>query len=404
MFAPPLKVPKPKAASQTAPIRAPKPPHHVPRWSGGSLSNIAAYAPERSSRPEASFPLVQPKLAVGQVKDPLEHEADRVADQVMRMPVPRASLTAGSPQCSREFEAPTQMRQTNPSPGLLHKVLHTPGQPLDAAMRAYFEPRFRRDFSLIRVHTDEAAARSAQAVDARAYTVGRDLVFGPGTYQPATESGRRLIAHELTHAVQQTQGSAVATPPGISISSVQLARTPGPLQRELIQPEPVDINEPKNQMPLKEGKKAELEFHSTVNFNSTLSGFNPTAPPKEGELSIIRCAVWNTGWKSAPEHTNRLTIYKADICSGCRNEKDEIYRADIPAPSVVSINQAGTSDYESVFMVGMSLEAGRYDVYLELDVRDEVEEINEDNNTAFMVFEVNPEEGRAERNNDPGED
>ncbi|HEY2990878.1 MAG TPA: DUF4157 domain-containing protein [Candidatus Binatia bacterium] len=85
----------------------------------------------------------------------------------------------------------------------MHDVLRSPGQPLDPAARAFFEPRFGHDFGQVRVHTDAKAADSALAVDALAYTVGRDLVFGAGRYAPETAAGRRLLAHELTHSVQQ---------------------------------------------------------------------------------------------------------------------------------------------------------------------------------------------------------
>jgi hypothetical protein len=143
--------------------------------------------------------------------------------------------------------------------------------------------------------------------------------------------------------------------------------------------------------PLKEeDSKAELEFRSALHFNRTLSGFNPTGSPKEGDFSIIWWKVWNTGWKTAPEHTDRLTIYNADLCSGCRHEKDEIFRMEIPAPSIVSITQQGQSDYENAFMIGMAFSPGHYEAYAELDVHNEVEEINKDNNIAFMVFDVMP--------------
>ncbi len=88
-------------------------------------------------------------------------------------------------------------------PSLVHDVLRSPGQPLAESTRAYFEPRFGHDFSAIRVHADHRAARSAAAIGAEAYTVGRNVVFGGNRYSPQTSSGRKLIAHELTHAVQQ---------------------------------------------------------------------------------------------------------------------------------------------------------------------------------------------------------
>lgn len=96
-------------------------------------------------------------------------------------------------------------------PPIVHEVLHSSGQPLDAATRAFMEPRFGHDFSQVRVHTDSKAAESARAVNALAYTVGRDVVFGEGQYVPVTPIGKRLIAHELTHTIQQGKaGSRVS--------------------------------------------------------------------------------------------------------------------------------------------------------------------------------------------------
>ena len=76
-------------------------------------------------------------------------------------------------------------------------------------LRSYFEMRFGHDFSRVRVHSDNEAAESAQAVQARAYTLGSDIVFGKGEYAPTTSSGKRLLAHEMTHVVQQRQGAGM---------------------------------------------------------------------------------------------------------------------------------------------------------------------------------------------------
>lgn len=88
-------------------------------------------------------------------------------------------------------------------PPIVHEVLRSSGQRLDTATREFMEPRFGYDFSGVRVHTDGRAAESARAVNALAYTVGRDVVFGEGEYVPGTSEGRRLLAHELTHVAQQ---------------------------------------------------------------------------------------------------------------------------------------------------------------------------------------------------------
>lgn len=94
----------------------------------------------------------------------------------------------------------------NPIPAIpssVHETLRSPGQPLDVATRSFMEPRFGRDFSHVRVHTDSHAADSAHAVNAHAYTVGSHVVFGENRYFPGSTQGKKLLAHELTHTVQQ---------------------------------------------------------------------------------------------------------------------------------------------------------------------------------------------------------
>jgi hypothetical protein len=114
--------------------------------------------------------------------------------------------TGGCSECRKE---PLQRRAADQSevsaaPPVVNDVLRAPGQSLDAATRAFMEPRFGHDFSQVRVHTDAKAAESARAVHALAYTVGRDVVFGAGRYAPGTPEGDKLIAHELTHVAQQS--------------------------------------------------------------------------------------------------------------------------------------------------------------------------------------------------------
>jgi len=114
---------------------------------------------------------------------------------------------------------PTLVGQRRAAPGgagsldatpIVHSVLATPGQPLEAATGEFFSSRFGHDFANVRVHADAAAAESARSVHALAYTVGSDVVFGAGQYAPGTRAGQRLLAHELAHVVQQTGSSASA--------------------------------------------------------------------------------------------------------------------------------------------------------------------------------------------------
>jgi len=159
-------------------------------------------------------------LAINHPNDIHEQEADRVADKVMRMPSPEAgswNATSSEGQLQRKCaeceqdEEQLQRKETGPAstaPPVVHEVLRSPGQPLDPATRAFMEPRFGHDFAKVRVHTDTKAASSARAVNAQAYTVGNSIVFDSGRFNSHNQEGRRLLAHELTHVVQQSGGLA----------------------------------------------------------------------------------------------------------------------------------------------------------------------------------------------------
>jgi hypothetical protein len=160
---------------------------------------------------------IQPKLTISRPNDKYEQEADSVAEQVMRMPEPQVQRKAcSSPDCKEKDEEEKKLVQAKPAGGreagaqadhpLIRSVLSSPGQPLDAAARSFMEPRFGQDFSGVRVHTGSEAAGSARAVNARAYTVGRDVLFGEGEYAPGSSEGQKLMAHELTHVIQQSSG------------------------------------------------------------------------------------------------------------------------------------------------------------------------------------------------------
>ena len=102
------------------------------------------------------------------------------------------------------LSARSSIRSSN-IPPVVQEAVSSPGQPLDTETRAFMESRFGNDFADVRVHTGDKATASARSVGASAYTLGSDVVFGPGRYAPHTRSGRRLIAHELAHVVQQGQ-------------------------------------------------------------------------------------------------------------------------------------------------------------------------------------------------------
>jgi hypothetical protein len=114
----------------------------------------------------------------------------------------------------------SETRNDSSVPPIVHEVLSSPGKPLDPKTRAFMEPRFGHDFSRVRVHTDEVAAKAALAVNARAYTVGQHVVFAAGQYAPNTSGGSQLMAHELAHTIQQ-EGLVHRTPQPLEQTDVQ---------------------------------------------------------------------------------------------------------------------------------------------------------------------------------------
>ncbi len=113
----------------------------------------------------------------------------------------------GECESCRKKKQDLQRKGNGPQPAgvppIVHDVLRSSGQPLDSSARAFMSSRFGRDFSQVRVHNDAKAAASAEAVSAQAYTVGKNIVFGEGRYIPDRAEGMELLAHELTHVVQQ---------------------------------------------------------------------------------------------------------------------------------------------------------------------------------------------------------
>jgi hypothetical protein len=144
---------------------------------------------------------LQRKLRIGASNDPLELEADRVANQVMAASA-RPAVSSTPPRIQR-FMGQTVGQVDLEAPASVDRVLSSPGSPLEPALKQDMEQRFGQDFSQVRVHTDAAAGRSAREVNADAYTVAHNIVFREGHFVPETYRGRRLVAHELTHVVQQ---------------------------------------------------------------------------------------------------------------------------------------------------------------------------------------------------------
>jgi Domain of unknown function (DUF4157) len=217
------------------------------------------------NKPGSFFkPVIQPKLTINQPNDIYEQEADAMADKVMRMPDPsindnlffKRSVSAIQRKCAHceeeekkiqrmftdsesEVEVPQIQRNCGPcADEEIHRMMSEEeeeeeesvqrktadtneidpnlesrlsnlggGQPLSASARSFFEPRFGQSFSDVRVHTGSDANRAAKSINARAYTLGNNIAFASGEYDSSSASGRSLIAHELTHTLQQSAGA-----------------------------------------------------------------------------------------------------------------------------------------------------------------------------------------------------
>lgn len=159
------------------------------------------------------FDRVRRPRSVDAPQEECEKEADLLAAQVTGATAPNVQAP------NRYSEASPPRAETAHT--TIGGILGSPGQPIDAPTRAFMERGFGHSFAEVRVHTGVSAAEAASALDARAFTVGADVVFGAGEYQPQAQAGRTLLAHELTHVLQQ-RGSGSGAP----ASGLRVARQP----------------------------------------------------------------------------------------------------------------------------------------------------------------------------------
>lgn len=185
-----------------APARtlAPSPRGGAGRVRGRARTPVPpAFRLQRTIGNRAVGRMIQAKLEVGRPGDACEREADRLASAVMRAPEPTLQSGAGR---ARGLAA-SAARPAEAFPGGFGG-----GEPLSEGLRGYFEPRFGHDFGRVRVHTGAEASEAARGLGARAFTVGSDIFFGQGEFKPGQSDGKEVLAHELTHVVQQQGGSS----------------------------------------------------------------------------------------------------------------------------------------------------------------------------------------------------
>jgi outer membrane protein OmpA-like peptidoglycan-associated protein len=188
------------------------------------------------------------------------------------------------------------------APPIVHDVLRSPGRPLDGETRRYFEPRFGHDFSKVRVHTDQQAAASARSVNAVAYAVGNDIAFESGRYRPGTITGRRLLAHELAHVIQQSgtprattlqigsaadasekEAESVAARVTEGRAPVPVQRASGSLQRQANDSDPVSNADPPGASPAGSPQPSQTGSGSDASVKAPASPEKPEhcAPPDD---------------------------------------------------------------------------------------------------------------------------
>ena len=180
----------------------------APVGGNSAATKIAHFAHDFSRIPvHANVAIkLQTKLTVNTPGDVYEQEADRMADQVMATPA--HTDVSGTPRGIQRFSGQSNGHM-DAAPASVDRVLGEPGIPLEPGLRSDMETRFGHDFSRVRVHADAPAGLSARDVAALAYTVGHHVVFAPGRFAPTTPAGRHLVAHELTHVLQQTGPAAL---------------------------------------------------------------------------------------------------------------------------------------------------------------------------------------------------
>jgi hypothetical protein len=193
--------------------------------------------------------VIQAKLKVNEPGDIYEQEADRVADQMMAVPA-HPAIKGAPPRIQRLSR---QSNGLDTAPASVDQTLARPGRPLEPALQQDMEQRFGHDFSMVRIHSGAAAQQSAEDVNASAYTVGHNVVFGADQFAPGTDQGRRLLAHELTHVVQQSGSGRSYVD---SSNEKRGLAVPGTIVSGLIQRQPVDAP-PKPPLPAKHVRSLE---------------------------------------------------------------------------------------------------------------------------------------------------
>jgi hypothetical protein len=171
-------------------------------------------------------------------------------------------------------------------PPSVNEVLRSPGQPLEEGTRAFMEPRFGHDFSSVRLHTDELAAKAAARVGARAYTTNEHIVFGAAEYRPHTKSGVHLLSHELSHVVQQREGIHLTD--NIGREGDEYERQAEALAARVTQGGLAGRLSPAGLTPPSSRASAVIQFKKGDPLHKAGGGLDPTSNPAAGAMERAR--------------------------------------------------------------------------------------------------------------------
>jgi Domain of unknown function (DUF4157) len=225
---------------------------------------------------------------------------------------------------------PLSRGETTVTPALGDQIqsLRAGGRPLDPATQAFMGPRFGHDFSQVRVHTDTAAAEMAQALNARAFTVGQDVVFGVGRYAPTTDAGRALIAHELAHVVQQ----------GVSLRNISVQRAAFPEEGSAVGTAEELSEEIPEESPEGTAEEVKEVPAEPVSMDMTLERLDRDGDSSFLSTDLIIFQARVAGVPNADEFADRIhwTVYGVSTHSGDGNPhsvSNQAYFAFTPNPT-----------------------------------------------------------------------
>lgn len=305
-------------------------------------------------------PAIQAKLTVSQPADAHEQEADRVASVVMRMPSNEvvdksADPSTASPakaqrrctECEEEkHKAIPQVQrkeQAADRPPLTSRAaaniqnLRGGGSALPAATRAFFEPRFGLNFSNVRVHTGARAEEAAESISAKAFTVGNDIAFGSGQYSPASLEGRNLLAHELTHTVQQ--GASTVVSPIVQRQPKAPTKAEKPKADEKDKPAPAGALGPRQQVYVVRDKRLRLGGTLVSDLKDFKRKVMATKVGTDWTLVLsIHGSEERLGAQAGPNWEKNKILYEAsDIQNLFNDDKDFVTWRDQYGPTYLSL-------------------------------------------------------------------